>query len=94
MNDQMHFEFDEYVKIKHDIILDSQGSNDRVWPEKDIKILDDFCKKHNIVGFNCGKMNPIAALALLKQKLGISDTSLQERTPYSNVMNKRILLNG
>lgn len=90
----MHFEFDEYVKVKHDIILDSQGSDSKIWPEKDMKALDEFCRKHGIVGYNCGKMNPIAALCMLKQKLGISDSSLQERIPYSDTINKKILLKG
>lgn len=91
----MYFEFDELVNVRHNILLDSQKTdNSGIWPEKDIKALEDFCKKHGIVGYNCGRMNPIAALALLKQKLGIVDSSLQERTPYSNPSNKKILLNG
>ncbi len=94
MNDQMHFEFDESVNVKHNIILDSQNPENKIWPDKDMKALEDFCKKHGIIGYNCYKMNPIAALALLKQKLGIIDNSLQEKTPYSNIMSKKILLNG
>jgi hypothetical protein len=53
------------------------------WPEKDIKTLEDFCTKNGIVGYNCGKMHPIAALAFLKQYLGIVDGSLEERVPVS-----------
>ena len=53
------------------------------WPKKDIKALDDFCKEHSILGFNCGRMSPIAAIAFLKSKLGIVDSvSLEERVPY------------
>ena len=80
----------------------------KTWPEKDIKVLEDFCEKHGIVGFNCGRMSPIAALAFLKQKLGIVDGSLEERIPYgyekiginssnypyANVTKKKMILNG
>lgn len=51
------------------------------WPEKDLKALNDFCKKYNILGFNCGKMSPIAALSMLKSQLGIVDAPLEERIP-------------
>ncbi len=92
---QTHFEFDEYVKVKHNIIFDSQNDETKVWPERDVEALEDFCRKYGIVGYNCGRMNPIAAIAMLKQKLGITDTSLKEITPYSNAINnKKILLNG
>lgn len=50
------------------------------WPEKDIKVLEDFCKKYGIVGYNCGRMHPIAALAMLKNNLGVGD-SLDENIP-------------
>lgn len=71
------------------------------WPEKDTKALEEFCTKHGIVGFNCGRMSPIAALAFLKNHLGIVDAPLEERvpngytrlTPYSDVM-KKVLLKG
>lgn len=65
------------------------------WPEKDIKTLEDFCSKYGIMGFNCGRMSPIAALGLLKQKLGLIDSpSITERIPYSDSMNKKTLLMG
>lgn len=51
------------------------------WPEKDIKALEDFCKQYGIVGYNCGKMHPIAALSFLKQQLGVVDGPLEERVP-------------
>jgi hypothetical protein len=80
----------------------------QTWPEKDIKLLDDFCKEHGIVGFNCGRMSPIAALAFLKQRLGIADGPLKDRIPYgyqkiglnssdnsfTNESKKKTLLNG
>lgn len=49
------------------------------WPEQDIKTLEDFCKQHGIIGFNCGRMSPIAALCLLKSKLGIVDNNPLEQ---------------
>lgn len=52
------------------------------WPEKDMEVLNDFCKQHNIMGFNCGRMSPISALAFLKNKIGLSDKSLSERIPF------------
>ena len=68
--------------------------------DKDIKTLEDFCMTHGIVGFNCGRMSPIAALAMLKQQLGIVDNKpLEERIPigyerYGGSSNKKTLLNG
>lgn len=38
--------------------------------EDGIKELEEFCKQHNIMGFNCGRMNPKAALEMLKAKVG------------------------
>lgn len=77
------------------------------WPEKDIQALEDFCKKYGIFGFNCGKMHPIAALAMLKRNLGVGD-SLGENIPagyeklgkfgpnypYSSAINEKTLLKG
>lgn len=65
----------------------------REWPEKDIQALEDFCLKYGIVGFNCGKMSPIAALAMLKQKLGVIEPT-ENRVTYSDAMNKKTLLKG
>ena len=67
-------------------LMDSGEAQDttpkQMWPEKDIKVLEDFCKEHGILGFNCGRMSPIQALAFLKQKLGIADGPITERIPY------------
>ena len=41
------------------------------FPEKDILELEEFCKSHGIIGFNCGRMNPKAALQMLKSRLGV-----------------------
>lgn len=52
------------------------------WPEKDVKALEDYCKKVGIIGFNCGRMHPIAALSMLKQQFGdFGDVPLEERVP-------------
>ena len=52
------------------------------WPEKDVKALEDFCAAHGILGFNCGKMSPIAAMAMLKRTMGIVDGPIEERVPF------------
>ena len=54
----------------------------QTWPEKDVKALEDFCKQHGIMGFDCGKMSPIAAMAMLKNMLGIVDGPLADRVPF------------
>lgn len=36
--------------------------------------LQEFCQKHGIVGFNVGRMNPKAALKMLKARMGIKET--------------------
>ena len=52
------------------------------WPEEATKKLQDYCAKMGIFGFNCGRMHPIAALALLKKQVGdYSDVPLEERIP-------------
>ncbi len=69
------------------------------WPDKDIKKLEEFCRQHGIMGFNCGIMSPLAALALLKQKLGVIDPPVQTERygpnyPYTETMKKRMILHG
>ena len=69
------------------------------WPVEDIKKLEDFCRKHGILGFNCGNMSPLAALGFLKQKLGVIDDfpkteGYGPNYPYTEAMKKRILLSG
>ncbi len=73
------------------------------WPEEDVQRLEDYCKKVGVVGFNCGKMHPIAALAMLKRQVGdFSNTPLEERVPegyqklgtrvpYGDAIKKQIL---
>ena len=53
------------------------------WPEEATKQLQDYCTKMGIVGFNSGRMHPLAALAALKKQLGDDYTGvpLEERVP-------------
>lgn len=71
----------------------------QTWPEEDIRKLEEFCLKMGIVGFNCGRMSPLAALAFLKEKLGVVDETPRTEGfgpnyPYTQAMQKRILLKG
>ena len=69
----------EVTSSEKEIITDANMAE---WPVKDVKALADFCRKNNILGFDCGRMSPIAALALLKKKIGMSDNPLTERIPF------------
>ena len=42
------------------------------YSEEDVMELESFCRKHGILGFNFGRMNPKSALRMLKSKMGIS----------------------
>lgn len=77
------------------------------WPEEDVKLLQDYCTKMGIVGFNPGRMSPIAALAMLKKQFGDDYTNvpLEERVPagyqklgtktsYEDAVRNRQLLHG
>ena len=66
------------------------------WPANEVKALEEFCLKHGVVGFSCGRMSPSAALAFLKTKLGIVDAPLEERTPYgySKIGGGKSILHG
>ena len=94
----------EVTSSEKEIITDAKPAE---WPAKDVKALSDFCKKNNVSGFDCGRMSPIAALALLKRKLGWADSSLSERVPfdgkksinnpyytYQDMVQKKTLLHG
>lgn len=41
------------------------------FPQEDIEELESFCRKYGILGFNCGRMNPKAALRMLKSRMGV-----------------------
>lgn len=69
------------------------------WPEEDVRKLEDFCKTMGIVGFNCGNMSPLAALALLKNKLGVPEETPRTEGygpnyPYTVALQKKQLLHG
>lgn len=49
---------------------------------KDIHELEEFCRQYNILGFNCGKMNPKAALNMLKRKVGV----INEHIPIKKIL--------
>ena len=53
----------------------------QVWPEKDVKALEDFCFKYGLIGFSYGRTPPIIALSILKQRMGIVDDPLETRIP-------------
>jgi len=53
---------------------EEQPSPIQQFDEKDIKELEDFCKKMGVLGFGCGTMHPKAALRMLKARMGIQDT--------------------
>lgn len=42
---------------------------------EDVKVLEEFCAKYNIMGFNFGRMNPRVALNMLKAKMGVVETT-------------------
>ena len=48
------------------------------FPQEDIEELESFCRKYGILGFNCGRMNPKAALRMLKSRMGVP---IEEATP-------------
>lgn len=52
------------------------------YDKNDIKELEEFCKQYNIIGFNCGKMGPKAALNVLKNKLGIVFEKIENKKCY------------
>ena len=61
---------------------DIDPSTVQKWPEEDVKKLTDYCQRQGIFGFNCGRMHPLAALAMLKKQVGdYSDVPLEERVP-------------
>lgn len=67
------------------------------YPQEDIDKLQEFCAKHGILGFNCGRMSPSAALMFLKQKMGIVDVPQPSESrgpnyPFTQPIRKRQLL--
>jgi hypothetical protein len=78
------------------------------WPDVDMKRLEDYCQRMGIIGFNPGKMHPMAALRMLTQQYGedFSGVPLEERIPagyqklgtpgegYSSAGPKKQILHG
>jgi hypothetical protein len=52
-----------------------------VYPEEDIKELEEYCRQRGIIGVNFGKMSPSAILRMLRAKNGIptEGTSAEKR---------------
>ncbi len=78
--------FDPYqalLKKKEEETLPIDSSTIQKWPDEDLKQLEDYCQTMGIVGFQCGRMNPKAALLFLKRKFGedFSGIPLEERMP-------------
>jgi hypothetical protein len=67
------------MMIKRKQEMESTGSfKVEQYNEDDVKELEEFCKKFGIIGFNCGRMSPKAALMMLKGKVGYREMPLQE----------------
>ena len=51
------------------------------YPQEIIQQIEDYCRKMGIVGFNYGRMNPYAALRMLKTHVGAdhSKTAYEDR---------------
>ena len=56
------------------------------FPQSDIDELESFCKAHGILGFNCGRMNPKAALQMLKGKLGVLSHNEVTQTQVKQIL--------
>jgi len=54
---------------------------------EDVKALEEFCQQYGILGFNCGRMSPRAALQMLKSRIGVKDAVVPQSA-------KRQMLNG
>jgi len=58
------------------------------YDSEDIAELESFCRKHGILGFNFGRMNPKAALHMLKSRMGVPlDDNISK-------VSKKQILNG
>ena len=57
------------------------------FPQQDINELESFGRKYGIIGFNCGRMHPRAALRMLKMKMGVPNEE-------KSIVENRSLLKG
>jgi hypothetical protein len=71
------------LKRKQDEIGEVDPNTIQKWPDDSVKKLQDYCNKMGIYGYNSGRMNPLAALALLKKQFGddYTDVPLEQRVP-------------
>jgi hypothetical protein len=89
----------------HQLMVSRKNQNAEQLPpiqsysQEDIEKLQTFCAQHGILGFNCGRMSPLAALSFLKQKMGIVDTPQPSEGygpnyPFTQPVQKKQLLKG
>jgi hypothetical protein len=100
INGQKEFQFDgvsDNLILQHSSIETSSISG---WPRADMRALEEFCKKHNIPRFHCGMMSPTAALAYLKNEMGIVDGPSENKnqygpnSSYQSFIQKKNILHG
>jgi len=69
--------FDPYqamLRRKQSNVSDESGyinTEVQQYDPRDVQELEEFCQQYGIMGFNFGKMNPKAALSMLKKKVGV-----------------------
>jgi hypothetical protein len=78
--------FDPYQAMlrrkQSNVDTDTGYINDPVqqYDPKDIQELEEFCQRYGIMGFNFGKMNPKAALRMLKGRMGVQEEKTLPKT--------------
>ena len=84
--------FDPYqamLRRKQSNVSDESGyinAEVQQYDAKDIQALEEFCQQYGIMGFNFGKMNPKAALRMIKGKMGVRDEPTTPTTPIRNLL--------
>lgn len=85
--------FDPYqamLRRKQSNVSDESGyinAEVQQYDAKDIQALEEFCQQYGIMGFNFGKMNPKAALRMIKGKMGVRDEPTTPTTPTTPIRN-------
>ena len=85
--------FDPYqamLRRKQSNVSDESGyinADVQQYDAKDIQALEEFCQQYGIMGFNFGKMNPKAALRMIKGKMGVRDEPTTPTTPTTPIRN-------
>lgn len=78
--------FDPYQAMlrrkQSNVDTDTGYINDPIqqYDPKDIQELEEFCQRYGIMGFNFGKMNPKAALRMLKGRMGVQEEKTLPKT--------------